>query len=385
MQNNKFRFVVLVSIILGSLEVAALPFNTAPASVPAQNPVEQQVVTKGLTWLVKAQHQDGHWEGNGGNYPTSLTALAGLSLLMEGSTPFEGKFKKELKRAVSWLVEQSRQNGLLTSNHPSESGRYMYSQGFALLFLANVYSRCAPEKKPQPQNVEEAVLWKKQIKLRGELEPVLKRAVKFTVAAQNQRGGWYYVAAAETSGSDEMNITALQLQALEAARAAGIAVPAAATDLARKHLDASIPVHDANPFGSKPLAKQPPAVAAALAAVLSTAELGSPMLEKWLLHCPKEAHGIPGFDIETYFHFHYAQVMYHIGDTGYAKLFPDAKERLTWSAYRQKLWKRLRELQQNDGSWSHQVGPVYATASYLVALQLEAGRVPFFRQGKWAK
>src|SRR5262245_24471952 len=162
---------------------------------------QQQALAKSLDWLARAQHKDGYWEGNGGNYPGALTALAGLALLMEGSTPFEGRFQDELKRAVSWLIAPGvpgRKDGLLRSKHPSEGHRYMYAHGFALLFLANVSSRCAAgEKPPPPRDVEEMVqqdlLQRLRHKLRKDLEPVLKRAVDFSVKAQNHRGGWYYV------------------------------------------------------------------------------------------------------------------------------------------------------------------------------------------------
>jgi hypothetical protein len=391
MRIPKFALLALVAIALSALMAAdGLPSEPKPASAPAQNLLEQRVLAKGLKWLATTQHQDGHWEGNGGSFPVALTALAGMALLAEGSTPFEGEFKAGLKRAVSWLAAQSRQNGLLASSHPSEGGRYMHSHGFALLFLANVYSRCAPEKMPPPakdgtDTVEQGVLRRMRIRFRKELDQLLKRAVEFSVAAQNHRGGWYYVAAAETGGSDEMNLTALQLQALEAARAAGIAVPAAALDQARKNLDASIPVSRRPSFEPRQLPKQPPAVAAALAAVSSAGDFDSPLLKKWLPHCPKATGDDKVLDLEAYFHFHYAQVMYCLGDQGYAILLPKSQERLTWSAYRQALRSRAQQLQNQDGSWSHPVGPVYATASYLTALQLEQGRVPFFRQGKWEK
>src|SRR4051794_15998342 len=35
------------------------------------------VVDKGLDYLAKNQARDGHWEGNGGQYPTTITALCG--------------------------------------------------------------------------------------------------------------------------------------------------------------------------------------------------------------------------------------------------------------------------------------------------------------------
>ncbi|MBM3981276.1 MAG: hypothetical protein FJ304_13500 [Planctomycetes bacterium] len=47
-------------------------------------------VRAGLTWLAGQQKADGSWAGAGGVEPTTITAYAGLALLMEGSTPARG-------------------------------------------------------------------------------------------------------------------------------------------------------------------------------------------------------------------------------------------------------------------------------------------------------
>src|SRR5271170_7870885 len=100
----------------------------------------QKVIDKGLDWLGKQQFRDGHWEANGGQYPTTITALSGMALLMEGSTMREGKYSERIRRAVDWLVERSQRNGLIGNpNNFSEAARYMYGHGFSLLFLASVY------------------------------------------------------------------------------------------------------------------------------------------------------------------------------------------------------------------------------------------------------
>src|SRR5262245_20256788 len=86
-------------------------------------------VDKGLDWLVKTQARDGHWEGNGGQYQTAMTALAGMALLMEGSTLREGKYAHAIRRTVDWFLESGRiqRNGLIGNpNNPSEAARYMY-------------------------------------------------------------------------------------------------------------------------------------------------------------------------------------------------------------------------------------------------------------------
>src|SRR5262249_49340150 len=138
---SEIDFGVLMKAVTAMCLFAGMWLTPADHSA-AQNVPKDEIVEKALGWLARTQHKDGHWEGPGGNFRTAMTALAGIALLAEGSTPFEGKFKDELKRAVSWLTARARRNGLLCSTHESEDKRYMYSHGFSLLFLANVYQSC---------------------------------------------------------------------------------------------------------------------------------------------------------------------------------------------------------------------------------------------------
>src|SRR5262249_42321521 len=103
-------------------------------------PEHRKVVDKGLEYLAKVQHPDGHWDANAGQYTTSMTSLAGMALLMEGSTLREGKYSNNLRKAVDWLVDRSQKSGLIGSaSNYAEDGRYMYGHGFAVLFLSSVY------------------------------------------------------------------------------------------------------------------------------------------------------------------------------------------------------------------------------------------------------
>src|SRR5207245_1596071 len=87
-------------------------------------------VDKGLGYLVKHQQKDGHWGANGDTYPVSMTALAGMALLMEGSTVRDGKYATNIRLAADWLMDRSmkggQRDGLIGNpDHPTEAGRYM--------------------------------------------------------------------------------------------------------------------------------------------------------------------------------------------------------------------------------------------------------------------
>ena len=130
------------SVFHGALTLGLMLSISAAHRLRAEElaPEYQAAIKKGLEWVAKQQHRDGHWEANGGQYPSPMTALGGMVLLMEGSTLREGKYSDNLRRAVDWLSERSQRNGLLANpNNAAEAGRYMYGHGFATLFLAQVY------------------------------------------------------------------------------------------------------------------------------------------------------------------------------------------------------------------------------------------------------
>src|SRR5277367_4002294 len=55
----------------------------------------RDTVSKGLEYLAKSQHKDGHWEGDDGKHPVAMTALAGIALVMEaGVERGDGSGKK---------------------------------------------------------------------------------------------------------------------------------------------------------------------------------------------------------------------------------------------------------------------------------------------------
>src|SRR6516162_2377660 len=58
----------------------------------------RDMVRRGLNWMAKEQAPDGHWEAFGGQYPITMTGIGGMSLLMEGSTIREGKYKDRIKK-----------------------------------------------------------------------------------------------------------------------------------------------------------------------------------------------------------------------------------------------------------------------------------------------
>ncbi len=354
-----------LAVGLGSLLLAA------PSLYADEVPAEYRAaITKGLDWIAKTQHRDGHWDANGGQYPSAMTGLAGMALLMEGSTLREGKYSTNIRRAVDWFVERSQRNGLLGNpNNQSEAGRYMYGHGFGLLFLASVYG----EEEDGDR--------------RRRLEDVLTRAVQFTARAQSSKGGWYYLSRQDGGDADEGSVTITQVQALRAARNAGIIVPKETVDKARDYLKkcttASGGVQYSIHGGGDSLAL----TSAAIACGFSSGEYESPTVKLWIKYCQRPlkegAGGGRRIGHDEYTYYYLSQSIYMLGEHGYAKLFPDSRpeSRLTWSDYRKTRFDQIVRSQTGDGSWnSGYIGPIFATSVYLTILQLDKGTLPIYQR-----
>jgi hypothetical protein len=367
----KFINRVTAAVVASVVVLAAGPIARAEEIPEKYRPA----IKKGLEWVASQQKKNGQWDANNGQYPTTMTALGGMVLLMEGSTLREGKYSDNLRRAVDRLVKSAQPNGLIGDpNNPTEAQRYIYGHGYSMLFLASVYGE------------------EEDADRRKKLEEVLTRAVEFSGQAQTSRGGWGYVSAKDTGGAgfDEGSTTITQVQGLRACRNAGIVVPKSIIDNAEKYLkDATTPkggviysLANGQPVAG---AERPPLTAAAIACMFSAGEYKSPLARKWLEFCktnlPIGQIGRGGHD--EYAQYYYAQSMYILGDDGYQKLYPDSAEadRLTWTKYREVMFKHIMDTQTSDGSWTGgYIGPIFASCVNLTILQLDKSTLPIYQR-----
>src|SRR5260370_26417492 len=245
----------------------------------------QEKIRKGLDYLAKQQQKDGHWAGNADHHPVAMTGLAGLAMLMEGSTVRDGKYATNIRKAADWLMDRSQKgqrDGLIGNpDHPSEQGRYMYGHGFAMLFLASVYGEEDDRER------------------RERLKGILTRAAVYTGNAQSlhdeggvQFGGWFYNSAKDGHNSDEGSVTVTQMQGLRACRDAGIPVNKdimkRGYDYLRKSTTArgGVVYSYARGAGGAPAGGERPALtAAALACLFSAGEDKDEHVNKWFKDC----------------------------------------------------------------------------------------------------
>jgi hypothetical protein len=388
--------------------LAPLAIPTPASAQPKKKATEiEAAVERGLEALKKQQAQDGHWESPGGYYPTCITGVAGMAMLMEGSNLREGRFTDQIQKAVKWFLTPARlqSNGLLGNIHNvSEQSRYMYGHGFGTMFLSSVYGE--EEDKDQ----------------RKKLEAVITKAIQFTAKSQTSKkhalaegksveiGGWGYTSAADVGGGgfDEGSCTVPQIQALRAARNAGIKVPKETINKADAYLDACTTPDGGIVYnytgGRAAGGGHAPLTAAALACGLGTGKfteairimtgknppkgVDRPSIVRWFEFCKKNIPiGKGRIGHEEYMMYYFSQGMYALGDDRYAKLFPgEAKEtHMTWTKFKEALFPVILASQDKatgawNGSGGYGIGPTFVTAINLCILQLDKGILPIYQR-----
>jgi hypothetical protein len=344
----KRAFAVRIAV----LAIVAATLWSAVAVAAGQSGDVDRAVARGLDWLAAHQSRLGHWTAANDRYPTSMTALAATALLCEGSTTTQGKYAANINKAVEYLANRSRTNGLI--GDPSRDDRYTYGHGFAMLFLSQVLG--------EEEDAER----------REQLIDVLTRAVVFTGRAQTEGGGWGYVSAKDGNGFDEGSTTITQVQGLRGCRNAGIPVPKEIVDKAVGYIkkctgpDGGVRYNLAGAGGGG----RPPITAAAIACLYNAGDYDSEYVPKLLNYCKKNLDNISnqGFGHWHYAHYYYAQVLYREGGKD-------------WDAYRDKIFSRIVSEAGSDGSWNQgYIGTVYTTATNLIILQLPKATLPIYQR-----
>ncbi len=237
--------VVSVSLLSGLSAVLAPPASAAgPAQVPASTAVAapaqtnsadvDAAVSNGLAWLERQQESDGHWSMVAAvkrcpnsfdqhliatdNYDVGLTGLAVLAL-SRAQISRGGKSTLDdhaaLEKSVAWLVSNQKPDGSIGEPHP-----FMYTQSIAACALVSAYEGSHEAK----------------------VRDAAQKIVTFVQGAQRPsptgKGlwGWRYTPRQEIEKANgdgvpnkelfdsDISITAWCIEALRAARNAGLKV-----------------------------------------------------------------------------------------------------------------------------------------------------------------
>ena len=345
-------FVLAVTVLALALAATSLAAAADSASRPEMITAEaEQAIENGLAYLARTQARNGSWRSrtNYGVYPVAMTGLAGLALMAGGSTPSEGPYADNVRRAVHFVLSQAHRNGLIAAME--EESRSMYGHGFGMLFLAQAYGA--------EQDAE----------LARDIYRVLARGVMLTARSQSADGGWLYT---PDANSDEGSVTVTQIQALRACRNAGIKVPKSTIERAATYIEKC-----ANPDGGISYSlrnrgqSRGPITAAAVAVLYNAGQYENPVALRALENVKRN---LEGGDAQV-FSGHRCYGMLYAGQAMY--LSSEENWRWFFSKYRDDLVNQ----QNKDGSWTgDSVGEVYGTACTLLVLQLPYRYLPILQR-----
>ncbi|MGP0062360.1 MAG: prenyltransferase/squalene oxidase repeat-containing protein [Isosphaeraceae bacterium] len=176
-------------------------------------PETDRAIQSGLAWLARSQNSDGSFGTGTYRGNIAVTSIAGLAFMSSGSTPGRGPYGAPIDKALAYVMQNTSPSGFITVSGSSTHGP-MYSHGFGTLFLAEAYGMTH----------------------RPEIREKLRKAVQLIIDTQNNEGGWRYQ---PVKNDADLSVTICQINALRAARNAGLYVPKDTVDGCIKYVKQS--------------------------------------------------------------------------------------------------------------------------------------------------
>ncbi len=287
--------------------------------------------------------------------PVGVSALGALAFMAAGNSPGRGPHGAALSDLIRFLERQAD----LTPASPhfgfiSRQGDNMsrtHGHGYATLALAQAFG-----------------MWSPQASGRDEIQRVLEAAVRRIEQSQGTQGGWFY--SPEVSAQHEGSITIVYVQALRAARDAGIRVDAGTIERAEDYVlrlqnDEGMFRYGLNEARATVGLTAAGVVTLNMAGRYDDAVIQSAVDAIWRgLEGRKKEPGWPFYE-----RLHVAQAFWQLTDL---------------SHYDRWIEDELRTLvtsQREDGSWrDRQFGDAYATAMNCLVLTMSEGVLPIFQR-----
>ena len=309
-------------------------------------PQTDRSIQAGLAWLSKQQNSDGSYGTGTYRGNIAVTSLAGLAFMASGSSPGRGPFGAQIDKALLYVMENTSPAGFIAVAATTTHGP-MYSHGFGTLFLAEAYGMTH----------------------RPEIREKLQKAVRLIIDTQNFEGGWRYQPVRRDA---DLSVTICQINALRAARNAGIFVPKETVDNCIDYVK-----HSQNPDGGFRYmllggASSFPRSAAGVVALYSAAVYDAKEIEAGVTYLKQFMNEIKlGSRYSHYFYGHYyaAQAMWIRGGDDWGTWYP---------AIRDELVKR--QAVASGGYWSDTICNEYGTAMALIILQMPNSYLPIFQR-----
>lgn len=304
----------------------------------------QQAIDGGLSWLVKQQNEDGSFGSGAYRGNVAVTSLAALAFMSAGSTPGRGPYGAAIDKSLVYVMDNTSTAGFVCVAGAATHGP-MYSHGWGTLFLAEAYGMTR----------------------RPELREKLEKAVQLIVNTQNEEGGWRYQPRPEDA---DLSVTVCQINALRAARNAGIFVPKETVEACIQYVKKAQNNDGGFRYMLQGGASAFPRSAAGIVALQSAGQYFGKEIEDGIGYLKRYMPEIKfGQRFSHYFYGHYyaAQAFWIRGGDDWMKWYP---------AIRDELLRR----RSPQGSWQDSIGNEYGTAMALIVLQMPNNYLPIFQR-----
>ncbi len=197
-------------------KLRVMPNRSGVAKQHGATPESEKAVQIALHWLANNQADDGRWnpaEHNAGRElsvqgrnrlnagskaDSGITGLALLAFLAGGHTHQTGPYAENVRRGLEFLLRIQARDGNLGSN--GQAYEFMYCHAMAACALSEAYGMTHDPR----------------------LEKPVRRAIGYTVAAQDPRGGGWRYRPGDPGDTSQLG---WQLMALKSADLAGIPIP----------------------------------------------------------------------------------------------------------------------------------------------------------------
>jgi hypothetical protein len=328
----------------------------------------EAAVQAALRWLAEHQNDDGRWEARrneagrettpdgrsrpnaGADADTGMTGLALLAMLGSGNTHQRGQYRESVRRGLNFLLESQDADGCLSGT----ADRYaaMYCHAIATFALGEAYGMTGERRLEQP----------------------LRRAIGFTIAAQDSYGGgWRY----RPHDAGDTSQLGWQFMALKSADLAGIRTPEATRQGIIRYLQSVASRPNGGLASYRPM--EAPSRTMTAEAMLCWMFLGLPRehpacneAANYLLVAP------PGVGQANFYYWYYGTlVMYQMQGEG-------------WQRWNVAVATQLVNLQNKEGpqtgswdpdtAWGGYGGRVYSTALGAMCLEVYYRFLPVYRK-----
>jgi hypothetical protein len=327
------------------------------------NEESERAVALALKWLVEHQLPDGGWSfdhtlcrgcrgqcrnpGRLSEARNAATGLALLPLLGAGQTHTTGKYKREVKAGLYFLVQRmqvSPQGGSLFEN-----GGQMYSHGICAIALCEAYAMTHDKGLYAPAQA----------------------ALNFIAYAQDPvGGGWRYQ---PRPPRGDTSVVGWQIMALKSGHMAYLRVPPATVQKASRFLDTVQANNGANYGYINPGSGQATTAIGLLCRMYLGWKQDNPALQRgadWI--------AMQGPSQTMYYNYYATQVMHHLGGERWKK----------WNAVmRDRLVDSQAHKGHEEGSWyfpqdqhAKRGGRLYCTAMATMVLEVYYRHLPIYRK-----